>query len=130
MDRKDVPQDSNATLNGARKVVYAVDEDGQYKIVPTTGWVVEEVMTSMAVDHYLELAQMALSRVKQGEVSSLEYHMYASRFNIATLAQATEQFQWRVRRHLKQPIEKMKPKTLHLYAEALGMEVGDLFEIP
>jgi len=130
VEKKDVPQDSNATLNGARKVVYAVDEDGQYRAVPSSGWAVEEVVTSMAVDHYTDLAQEALNRVEQGVASPLEYHMYASRLNIATLAQATGQFQWQVRRHLKQPIAKMNPKTLRLYSEAFGKGVDVLSNTP
>jgi len=130
MEKKDVPQDSNATLNGARKVVYAVDEDGQYKAVPTTGWAVEEVVTSMAVDHYTELAQAALNRVKRGEASPLEYHMYAHRLNIVTLAQSSGKFQWQVKQHLKQPIDKLKPKTMRLYADALGMNPVDLLTVP
>ena len=125
-----MPQDCNATLNGARKVVYAVDEDGQYKAVASSGWSVEEVVTSMAVDHYTELAQAALNRARQGEGSSLEYHMYANRLNIVTLSQATGQFQWQVKRHLKQPSTQIKPKKLSLYADALGMTVPDLLTTP
>jgi hypothetical protein len=128
--KQDVPQDGNANLNGARKVVYAVDEDGRYTLVPTTGWEVEEIVTGMAVDRYAELAQEALSRVKQGLASPLEYHMYANRLNVATLAQSAGQFRWQVRRHLRRPIAKLKPKTLRLYAEALGIGVDSLSDIP
>ncbi len=130
MRDKDVPQDGNTTLNGARKVVYAVDENGKYTMVPTTGWEVEEVVTGMAVDHYARLAREALGRVKQGVSSPLEYHMYASRLNVATLAQATGLFQWRVRRHLRLPIAKIKPKILRLYSEAMGMGVDQLSDTP
>ena len=130
MEKKDVPQDSNATLDGARKVVYAVDEDGKYNAVATTGWAVEEVVTSMAVDHYTHLAQEALLRARRGESSPLEYHMFTRRLNVVTLAQATGKFQWLVKRHLKQPIDQLSPKTVRRYAEALGMELSDLSRLP
>ncbi len=130
MRKKDVPQDRNSTLNGARKVVYAVDEKGQYTMVPTTGWEVEEIVTGMAVERYTELAQEALNRARQGLTSPLEYHMFASRLHVATLAQSTGLFQWQVRRHLRLPIAKIKPKTLRLYAEALGMRSDQLSDIP
>lgn len=117
-------------LNGARKVVYAVDDNGEYTMVPTTGWKVEEIVTGMAVDLYVELAQEALSRVRQGLASPLEYHMYAHRLNVATLAQSTGQFQWQVRRHLRCPVAGLKLKTLRLYAEALGMAIDSLSDIP
>ena len=130
MHKKDVPQDDNATLNGARKVVYALDEDGRYTVVPTTGWEVEEIVTGMAVDHYVELAQEALDRVKHGLTSPLEYHMYHCRLNIATLAQSTGLYQWQVKRHFRQPISQLKPKTLRRYAEAMGLDVGRLADAP
>lgn len=130
MRKKDVPQDANTTLNGARKLVYAVDEDGRYTVVPTTGWEVEEIVTGMAVNRYAELAQEALTRVRQGHASPLEYYMHASRLNIATLAQATGLFQWQVRRHLRQPVANLSRKTLRLYSEALGIGVDNLSDIP
>jgi hypothetical protein len=130
MRKIDVPQDGNKTLNGARKVVYAVDEKGQYTMVATTGWEVEEIVTGMAVDRYTELAQEALNRVRQGLASPLEYHMFASRLNVATLAQSTGLFQWQVRRHLRLPVARIKPKTLRLYAEAMGIRPDQLCDIP
>ncbi|TPW17875.1 MAG: hypothetical protein FD130_485 [Halothiobacillaceae bacterium] len=76
------------------------------------------------------LAQAVLQRVQQGMASPLEYHMYACRLNVATLAQATGLFRWQVRRHLRLPIASIKPKRQRLYAEALGIDVDELSKTP
>ena len=131
MRKKDVPQDGNTTLGGARKAMYALDDNGQYTIVPTSGWNVEETVTAMAVERYHQLAQQALQRVRQGQSSPLEYHMFARRMNIDTLAQACGLFQWQVRRHLKPRVfSKLKLKTRQRYAQAMGMAVDALALIP
>jgi len=131
MKKQDVPQDNNATLDGARKAVYAVDEGGRYTVVPSSGWEVEETVTTMAVEHYRELAEEALQKVRQGKASPLLYHMFARRFNTDTLAQASGSFQWQVKRHSKPHIfSRLNAKTLSRYATAMGISVEQLLTIP
>ena len=69
MKKRNVPQDNNITLGGERKAMYAVDDNGQYTVVPSSGWEVEEAVTSMAVEYYQELTQQALHQARQGQVS-------------------------------------------------------------
>jgi len=129
--KNDVPQDNNITLGGERKAMYAVDDSGQYTVVPSSGWEVEEAVTSMAVEYYQELAQQALHQVRQGHDSPLRYHMFARRFNVDTLAQATGLFQWQVKRHCKPKVfSRLNAKTLTRYADALGISVTQLQSIP
>lgn len=131
MKKKDVPQDNNSTLEGARKAMYAVDDNGKYIIVPSTGWEAEEIVTEMAVDHYKQLAEKTLQRTRQGISTPLEYHMYVRRFNIVTLAQAVDMFQWRVKRHLKPSVfNKLSTTMLARYADALNIHIEQLCSIP
>jgi hypothetical protein len=131
MKKQDVPQDNNTTLEGARKAVYAVDDSGQYTVVPSSGWEAEETVTTMAVEHYKELAEDALQKVRQGSASPLLYHMFALRFNIDTLAQACGLFQWQVKRHCKpQVFSGLNAKTLSRYAAAMGIAVEQLLTVP
>lgn len=128
---KEVPQDDNKTLEGERKAVYALDDNGKYTLVASSGWDVEETVTSMAVAHYQELSTVALQNVQQGLTSPLEYHMYARRLNIDTLAQAMGIFKWRVRRHLKPAVfYKLSEKMLSRYSQVLGITCTELKSIP
>lgn len=131
MKKQDVPQDNNTLLSGERKAMYAVDDNGQYTVVPSSGWEVEETVTNMAVEYYKELAEEALQRARQGLASSLEYHMFSRRFNIDTLAHAMNMFQWRVKRHLQPKVfVKLDTKMLNRYATALGITIDELTTIP
>lgn len=131
MKKQDVPQDNNVTLDGERKAMYAVDENGEYTIVSSSGWEAEETVTSMAVEYYKELADEALQQVRQGLVSPLKYHMFVRRFNVDTLAQTTGLFQWQVKRHLKPAIfSRLGEKMLTRYATALGVSVEQLLSMP
>src|SRR6185503_505315 len=99
MRDRDVPQDGNATLGGRRRAVYAVAEDGRLRIVPSSGWEAEEIVTRQAIDDLERRAEAARARVLAGETSPLEYHMYRSRMDVTLLAQSTGLWAWRVRRH-------------------------------
>ena len=61
----EIPQDQNPALAGTRKTVYALDERGRYTALPSTGWVVEAVVTGQA-----------------------EFHMHDRRLEVSTFAAA------------------------------------------
>ena len=127
----EVPQEDNATLGGHRKAVYALGEDGRYTLVPTTGWKVEETVTTEAVAAFARQAEAALARARAGQASPLEYHMYDRRMDLQTLAQCTGLFRWRVRRHLRPAVfARLSPALLARYADALGLSVETLRSLP
>jgi hypothetical protein len=131
MRKEQVPQEDNATFGGERKLVYATDDSGRYTSVTTSGWKVEEVVTSGAVEEFQRMENEARARVQRGEASPLEYHMYARRMDVVTLAQSTSLFAWRVRRHLQpRHFATLKPKLLQRYADALGLSVDELRRLP
>src|SRR3954462_8748813 len=127
MRERDVPQQDNATLAGHRKAVYAVGDDGKLRIVPSRGWEVEETVTRQAVEDLEQRARDARERARAGVGSTLEYHMYRARMDLALLSQTTGLWRWRVRRHLRPgAFERLPAEIKRRYAEALGVPVEAL----
>jgi hypothetical protein len=127
MRERDVPQESNRTLAGHRKGVYAVAEDGRLRLVSSRGWEAEEIVTRQAVEDLERRAAAARARALSGAASPLEYHMYRARMDADLLSQATGLWRWRVRRHFRQEIFARLPLALKArYADALGISVEAL----
>ncbi len=123
----DVPQEGNATLAGHGKAVYARGRDGKLHAVRSAGWEVEEIVTRQAVEELQHQAAAARERARRGGASSLEYHMYRLRMDVALLSQASGIWQWRVRRHLRPAVfARLSPSLKARYADALGMTVDAL----
>ena len=130
--RKDsVPQDQAPTYGGHKKLMYAVDERGDYTGVTSSGWQVEAEATLAAVAELERLRDDAWNRARAGLASPLEYHMYRQRMEPATLATTTGLWRWRIHRHL-QPARfaKLSARLVHRYAEALGMTIDQLRSLP
>jgi len=123
---EDVPQEGNATLDGQRKGMYAVDNEGRIALVPSRGWEAEELVTTAAVEHFEQLAREALQRARNGATGALEYFMYARRLDPPTLAQAAGVWRWRLRRHLRQPFARIPAPLQQRYADVLGVPRGEL----
>jgi len=127
----DVPQEKNKTLDGVRKAVYAVDEDGSYRSVASDGWNAEEIVTSQAVEEFERLASLALKETEKGVASPLAYHMYNNRMDIALLSQTTGFFQWTIKRDFKVAgFKKLAQIRLQSYADVMGIEVSELVTTP
>lgn len=131
MDIDNVPQDTVSTYSGNKKAVYATDSDGQYAVVKSSGWNVEKEVTIQALEELQRKADQAYGAVVSGDMSPLYYHMYAQRMDLAILAQSVGIFKWRVKRHLKPAIFRvLSADLLSRYADALGVEVRQLQELP
>ena len=127
MRERDVPQEGNATLEGKRKAVYAVGDDGRLRIVESRGWEVEETVTRQALEDLERRAREARERALAGRTSPLEYHMYRARMDVALLSQATGLWRWRVRRHFRPDVFARLPQRLRQrYADALGIALEAL----
>lgn len=131
MESRAVPQDRVATHNVTRKAIYATNKNGDYEIVPSSGWEVEAAVTLQAVDEFARLAAVAYEKVLAGDMAPLYFHMYNCRMDIAVLAQASGISQWRLKRHLQPAVfAKLAPKIVMRYAEALGLTVEELYKLP
>ncbi len=131
MKKDDVPQDPSQIHAGIRKLLYAVDEQGEYGGVKSSGWDVENYVTLAAVDELKRQADEALARAQAGKASTLEYHMYARRMDPATLSATTGIWTWRVNRHLRADVFPKLSEALHArYAFAMGISVEELRVLP
>lgn len=131
MEKKRVPQDHRSTYGGHRKLLYAVDDNGQYVGVRSRGWEVETEATRAAIEELARLRDEAWQRARAGESSPLEVHMYDRRMDVPLLAGACGLSRWRVRRHFKPGrFARLPKRILRRYAEALGMDVDALMQLP
>lgn len=132
MKTDEVPQDSeNSTYGGARKLIYAVDDNGGVVGVKSSGWDVEAQATQSALTLIQQQCEQAWQRGIKGETSALEYYMYYRRMDVALLAQISGFFQWRIRRHFRPEIfKKLNNKHHGRYAEALGLDISVLNHLP
>jgi hypothetical protein len=131
MKISDIPQDEIRTLQGVRKVLYAVDDLGDYTKAATSGWEVEEVVLNQVINDFEEKAKEAALQVKNRETSPIEYFMYRKWMDPLTLAQAMGLYRWQVKRHFKPTVfKKLGNDILTEYARIFGISVEALRNFP
>lgn len=127
MRTDEVTQAPSTLLDGQARVVYAVDAQGQYQKVASSGWQPEEDAGLDEVNWFSRLAAETYQQAQQGQASALAYHMYRLRMDPQILAQATGLWGWRVKRHLQpKHFSKLSAKLLQRYADCLGLSVAQL----
>lgn len=131
MEKESVPQDASPTYGGLRKLLYAVDESGQYTGVQSSGWEAESFSTELAVSEINRQRDAAWAKAQAGQTSALEYHMYRNRMDFDTLVMVSGLWRWRVRRHFKPAVyARLSEKILTRYADAMGVTVATLRQLP
>jgi hypothetical protein len=131
MDIKSVPQDESSTYASNKKAIYAVDEEGKFTIVGSSGWEAEEVATKEALYDLQERAKEAYEAVKEGEFSPLYFHMYDVRMDLQVLSESTGFFKWSIKRDFNpKRFANISSKRLAVYAEAMGREIEELRVLP
>lgn len=131
MKQDEVPQDASPVYIGQRRLLYAVDEQGNYGEARSSGWEVETEATMAAVREIERQRDDAWARGRRGEAAPLEFHMFRRRMDIALLAQTSGFWQWRVRRHLRPAVfARLSRRALERYAEALGLSMAELQQLP
>ncbi len=128
MKVKEVPQDDIKTFKGfGTKAMYAVDENGQYTTIPTSGWEVEEVVLRDVVDDFAKLAEEAKSRAIRGNTSPIEYLMNKYFMDLPALAAGMGLAKWRIKRHFNPKIfSRLNDKLLQRYADFFNLDVDEL----
>jgi hypothetical protein len=131
MEYKNVPQDNISTYANNKKAIYATNEKGEYGIVASTGWEVEEEATKQALIELQRQADDAYDAVSAGARSPLYFHMYDRRMDLQVLAESTGMFKWRVKRHFD-PVrfKKLPQKMLQRYADVMGISIETLCKLP
>ena len=131
MKISEVPQDDIKTMQGEKKAVYAVDDQGRYAQITTKGWEPEEIVLNQVIGEFEEKARGAASRVRNNQTSPIEYFMYKNWMDPLTLAQAMGLYRWQVKRHLKPGVfKKLDDTTLAEYARLFRVSVDALKNFP
>lgn len=131
MDISDVPQEGNCTLGHHRKALYARDANGRMVLVASKGSEVDEAVTLQAVHRLHTFAEEARLRCLAGQTAPLEVWMWTQRMDLALLSQVTGLWQWRIRRHFRPRVfARLAPALLQRYAQALGLRVEQLQQLP
>jgi hypothetical protein len=131
MKISEVPQDEIKTMQGVKKALYAVDDQGHYTRAVTSGWEAEEIVLTQVIDDFEEKARQAASQVRNNETSPIEYFMYRKWMDPLTLAQVMGLYRWQVKRHFKPAVfKKIDNKTLTEYARIFGVSVDALKSFP
>lgn len=128
MKKKDVPQDDENLFEGKFKVVkYAVDDDGNYGTVGSTGWEPENVVLNQAWDEINKKVEETKNKIDAGELSTLAYHMEKNIMDVGMLSQYMDISKRKVSRHLEASgFAELDTKTLEKYAEVFDISVEEL----
>ena len=127
MEKKEVPQDEGLTEGLFEDICYALDENGNYTVVPTTGWQPKTDAMLQAWDVIHEKVEEVRQQVLSGELSPVAYFMEKNLMDVKLLSDYSGLPKRKIRKHLKPSnFAKLEDKILGLYAETFGITVDRL----
>lgn len=130
MKKNEVPQDNEGLHEGRfRDLCYAVDEDGNYVTVHSTGWEPKNEAMKQAWEEINLKVDEARDQVLSGKKSILIYHMEKNIMAIKLLSQYTGIPRRKIKRHLRPEVfEKLDRNILEKYADAFNMSVEEIVD--
>lgn len=131
MKKDEVPQD-NSNLESAnfKELCYAVDENGEYTTVNSSGWDPKTIALNKAIEEIKLRVEDAKQRVLNHQTSPIEYYMEYHKMDLPILASYVGMWKWRVKRHFKpQVFQKLSDKTLQKYADVFEISIQQLKNI-
>jgi hypothetical protein len=124
MKKMEVPQDKGLTEGLFEDVCYALDENGNYTVVPSTGWQPKTDAMLQAWDVIHEKVEQVRQRVLSGELSPIAYYMEKNIMDLKLLADYAALPKRKVRKHLRPDhFNKLDDQILMRYAETFGISV-------
>ena len=128
MRKKDVPQDDEGLMEGKLKdLCYALDENGKYVQVYSTGWGPKNAAMKQAWEQIQERVENVKREMLNGKKSPVAYYMEKNIMDISILSQYLEIPKRKVRRHMKpKAFKKLDEKTLEKYARTFEISVEKL----
>lgn len=131
MKKEEVPQDkSNLESANLRELCYAVDENGEYTTVNSSGWDPKTIALNNAIEEINDRIKIAKQRVLNKEASPIEYYMEIHKMDINILSSYVGIWKWRVKRHFKPNVfNKLSRKNLQKYADIFEISIEQLKNI-
>lgn len=131
MKKDEVPQDkSNLDSANFKELCYAVDENGKYTTVNSSGWDPKTIALNKAIEEIKERVEDAKQRVINKETSPIEYYMELHKMDLQILASYVGMWKWRVKRHFKPNVfNKLSKNILQKYADTFDISIDQLKSI-
>ncbi|WP_353124236.1 hypothetical protein [Parapedobacter pyrenivorans] len=128
MNKNEVPQDKGSLAKkNVHELCYAVDENGRYTAVPSSGWEAKTLALNESLKLIDERIAMTKSAVLAGELSPIAYYMELNRMDLPLLANYVGRHRWFVKRHFQpRRFDKLSTKTLQKYADVFGITMAQL----
>ena len=124
MKKKEVPQDEGLNEGRFEDVCYALDENGNYVAVLSTGWDPKTDALMQAWEVIDEKVEEVRQQVLSGAVSPIAFYMEKNLMDVKLLSDYTGLPKRKIRKHLKPDrFKDLDDKTLALYAETFGISV-------
>ncbi|MBP7765649.1 MAG: hypothetical protein K4445_05885 [Deltaproteobacteria bacterium] len=131
MKVNEVPQDALTYYEGIKRACFALNDEGKYVVVASTGSNEEATANGLAVDELAATLEETRRAVLAGEKSPLCYHMERRQMNPDILGKTAGIAVFRVKRHFRPDIfPRLKPSVLNRYAQALAVTVEELRTVP
>ena len=126
MKVSEVPQDITY-YNGEKRACYALDDQGNYVVVPSSGWEAEAIVNGLAMEDWEARLVEIRKEVLAGRQSPLGYYMELRQMTPKILGKTAGISIFRVKRHFRPEIfAKLKPQVLERYAQALAISTEEL----
>lgn len=129
MKVNEVPQDIRDFKGGEKlkKLVYAVDKEGKYEGVTSSGWEAENFAMRQAWDAVDDALADTEEKVKAGKLSPIAYYMQKCLMDLPLLARYVGKWKWQVKRHMKPSVfQKLDNSILNKYASVFEISVDEL----
>ena len=132
MKIEDVPQDLKYMKGTViRDTDYAVDSEGRYHRVISSGWEPKNLALDIIMQDIDEQCQEILADVRAGKASPLAYHAARNLMSLDLLADYAGFSKRTVRKHfLPEYFAQLDDATLAKYADVLRITVEELKTIP
>jgi hypothetical protein len=124
MKNKEVPQDEGLNEGRFEDVCYALDENGNYVAVLSTGWQPKTDALLQAWEVINEKVEDVRQLVLSGELSPIAYFMEKNLMDLKLLSDYVGLPKRKIRKHLKPDrFKKLDEEILLKYAETFGISV-------
>jgi len=128
MEKDKVPQDDENLLEGKTKLIqYAIDENGNYIKVLSSGWEPENIALKQAWEVINKKIEKTKSQVLSNKLSPLAYYIEKNMMDISMLSQLTKIPRRIIKKHLvPDNFKKINQKNLSEYAFVFNISVDEL----
>ena len=127
MKKEDIPQDPSALRDMGKEICYALDDNGEYTTVKSTGWEVKATALDVAWQDIEKKTAEAKQKVLNGEASPLLYFMHLRIMNVTILSAYTGFWKWTIKQHLRPSVFKaLSEKKLAKYAALFEVTIEEL----